>query len=353
MIIIDSRTLPIEYVRANPDQPRKYFDEEKLLELAENIKRHGLLEAIGVRQVSEKDFVIVHGERRFRASKLAELPTIRVDIIETADDSEAHTLALIENLQRENLRPIEAARAVKVLIDKGLTQAAVADRLSRSRTWVAQKMRLLNLPDEVQDVVEESLTENHARQLLRLRRQDDPNKVLELATMAKEKSWTVAKLSTEVNLALVGQSGAVVVKTIYRCHFEGECEYQFKEPFIQHKTENHEAAFKIVLRDYKRRVESTGKKWALSDEQFRKLLNSNCHYCGIPPYKIHPRSTDYIYNGVDRVDSSLGYIPGNVVTCCEICNKAKRDLTTEEFLAWVDRISKHQGCFGAESCGDN
>lgn len=226
MIISDSRILSIEKVRRNPNQPRDHFDEDELQQLADSIKQYGLLEPVGVRQDGEDSYILIHGERRWRASQLAGLDTIRAEIADV-DEAGAYVLSLIENEQRQNLRPIETAKALKVMMDaEDLTQGAVAERISRSRDWVAQKLRLLNLPTEVRDMIGESLTENHGRQLLKLSRQDNPDKMVALATKAKEETWSVARLSTEVNLALARPKEGSVSKYIAFCTFEGECKHK-------------------------------------------------------------------------------------------------------------------------------
>lgn len=163
-------TLPIEKIVANPNQPRKNFDEDSLTELADSIRQNGVLQPILVRKTSSKSGVryqIVAGERRYQASKLAGLKEIPV-LIRDVDDTEVFQLALIENLQRSNLSPIEEAKGYRQLLDsKGLTQEALAQILSKSRSAIANTLRLMDLPDEVQKMMEDSLiTAGHARAIL-------------------------------------------------------------------------------------------------------------------------------------------------------------------------------------------
>lgn len=163
-------TLPIESIVANPNQPRKNFDPDSLAELADSIKQNGVLQPILVRKTNGKGgntYQIVAGERRFQASKLAGLKEIPV-LIREVDDKEVFQLALIENLQRANLSPIEEAKGYRQLIDsKGLTQEGLAKILSKSRSAIANTLRLMDLPDEVQKMMEDSLiTAGHARAIL-------------------------------------------------------------------------------------------------------------------------------------------------------------------------------------------
>lgn len=159
-------SLPIASIVTNPDQPRKSFDETQLSELSDSIKQNGVLQPILVRKKGEK-YEIVAGERRYQASKLAGLKEIPA-IVREIDDAEVFQLALIENLQRSDLTPIEEARGYRQLLDtKGLTQEGLAKILSKSRSAIANTLRLMDLPQEVQDVMEEGqITAGHARAIL-------------------------------------------------------------------------------------------------------------------------------------------------------------------------------------------
>lgn len=159
-------SLPIASIVTNPDQPRKSFDETQLSELSDSIKQNGVLQPILVRKKGDK-YEIVAGERRYQASKLAGLKEIPA-IVREIDDAEVFQLALIENLQRSDLTPIEEARGYRQLLDtKGLTQEGLAKILSKSRSAIANTLRLMDLPQEVQDMMEEGqITAGHARAIL-------------------------------------------------------------------------------------------------------------------------------------------------------------------------------------------
>lgn len=159
-------SLPIASIITNPDQPRKSFDETQLSELSDSIRQNGILQPILVRKKGDK-YEIVAGERRYQASKLAGLKEIPA-IVREIDDAEVFQLALIENLQRSDLTPIEEARGYRQLLDtKGLTQEGLAKILSKSRSAIANTLRLMDLPQEVQDMMEEGqITAGHARAIL-------------------------------------------------------------------------------------------------------------------------------------------------------------------------------------------
>lgn len=159
-------SLPIASIVTNPNQPRKSFDETQLSELSDSIKQNGVLQPILVRKKGDK-YEIVAGERRYQASKLAGLKEIPA-IVREIDDAEVFQLALIENLQRSDLTPIEEARGYRQLLDtKGLTQEGLAKILSKSRSAIANTLRLMDLPREVQDMMEEGqITAGHARAIL-------------------------------------------------------------------------------------------------------------------------------------------------------------------------------------------
>lgn len=159
-------SLPIASIVTNPNQPRKSFDETQLSELSDSIKQNGVLQPILVRKKGDM-YEIVAGERRYQASKLAGLKEIPA-IVRDIDDAEVFQLALIENLQRSDLTPIEEARGYRQLLDtKGLTQEGLAKILSKSRSAIANTLRLMDLPQEVQDMMEEGqITAGHARAIL-------------------------------------------------------------------------------------------------------------------------------------------------------------------------------------------
>ena len=162
-----SLSLPISEVQPGLKQPRKRFDEESLADLADSIRTHGIIQPLTVRRLSSGYYQIIAGERRWRAAKLAGLREVPAVIIE-GDDRTVMELALIENLQREDLNPVEEASGFQVLMeDYGLTQEEVAQRVGKSRPAVANALRLLALPDAVRQLLEEGqLSAGHARAIL-------------------------------------------------------------------------------------------------------------------------------------------------------------------------------------------
>ena len=171
--------LPISKVEPRADQPRYAFDEEALETLSESIKQYGLIQPITVRELGEGYYQIIAGERRWRAARMAGLDEVPVRIIE-ADDRRAMELALVENLQREDLNPIEEARGYRTLMEEyGLTQEEAASAVGKSRSAVANSLRLLGLSETLSAMVENGgISAGHARALLSLK---DPKKQLELA----------------------------------------------------------------------------------------------------------------------------------------------------------------------------
>ena len=162
-------TLPISQVESCAGQPRKRFDQEKLEELAESIRQHGVIQPLTVRKLSSGYYQIIAGERRWRAARLAGLTEIPAVIIE-ADDRKAMELAMIENLQREDLSPMEEAEGYRMLVENyGMTQEQAAQRVGKSRSAVANALRLLALSPALRQMVEEGrLSAGHARALLPL-----------------------------------------------------------------------------------------------------------------------------------------------------------------------------------------
>ena len=192
-------SLRISLVDPKSDQPRKYFDKESLEELAESIKENGLLQPILVREYGEGRYQIIAGERRFRASKLAGLDEIPAIVLDR-DDRAAAQIALIENIQREDLNPIEEALAYRSLAKEyGLTQEELSEKVGKSRSAIANAVRLLDLPEEVITMVAaRDLSAGHARTLLGLR--DRENMIL-LAQIAAEQDLSVRALEEAVKKA--------------------------------------------------------------------------------------------------------------------------------------------------------
>lgn len=187
--------LPISKVEPRLEQPRNYFDEEALQELAESIAQYGLIQPITVRKLDSGYYQIIAGERRWRASRLAGLSEVPVRVIE-ADDRRTAELALVENLQREDLNPIEEAKGYKTLIEVyGLTQEETAKSVGRSRPAVANSMRLLNLSEPVMEMVEKGeLSAGHARALIPI---VDEKMQLKLAKEVIEKAYSVRRTEQE------------------------------------------------------------------------------------------------------------------------------------------------------------
>lgn len=164
---VNNTTVPLNQIEVNPFQPRADFDEEALTELSESIKAHGVIQPITVRALGGNRYQLISGERRLRASKIANLDEVPV-FIRKADDQEMLEIALIENIQREDLNAIEIAINYKRLIDEcDLTQEAMAGRLGKNRTTVTNYLRLLKLPPEIQkSLKEKTLSMGHARALI-------------------------------------------------------------------------------------------------------------------------------------------------------------------------------------------
>ena len=164
--------LPIHKVEPNPNQPRQDFDPEELQALADSIANHGVVQPLTVREVANGYYQIIAGERRWRAARMAELREIPAVIIE-ADDRKVMELALIENLQRQDLNPVEEALGYQTLMqDYGLTQEDTAKQVGKSRPAIANALRLLNLSDKILEMVRKGeLTAGHARAILSLKTQ--------------------------------------------------------------------------------------------------------------------------------------------------------------------------------------
>ena len=190
------KTVPISEIDLNADQPRKVFDPESLTALADSIRANGLLQPVLVRRTPLGRYEIVAGERRFRAARLAGLDALPVSVVD-ADDRAAAKYALIENLQREDLSPLEEASAYRRLMDRwGLTQEAVSAEVGKSRSAVANALRLLDLPEEAAALVADgSLTAGHARALLGLKNPDD---LVPAAKKAVERALSVREVEAMV-----------------------------------------------------------------------------------------------------------------------------------------------------------
>jgi ParB family transcriptional regulator, chromosome partitioning protein len=183
------RQIPVELIRPNPDQPRKEFNGESLLALAESIEAKGLLQPLVVRALPGGTYELIAGERRLRASKIAKLGAVPA-IVRDAEGSERLELALLENVAREDLNPVDEARACAILVDDlGVSKAELASRIGKSRPAVANAIRLLDLPDDVLELIEKTeLTGAHGRALLMTRDNDVRRR---LAREAVAAGWSV------------------------------------------------------------------------------------------------------------------------------------------------------------------
>ena len=188
VVVNEPKEIEIGLIDRNPDQPRKNFDDEALEELASSIKNYGVIQPIIVKEVDGR-YVIIAGERRWRASRIAGLKTVPC-VVKNYTEQEVSEIAIIENLQREDLNPIESAKAIKSLISQyNLTQDEVADKIGKSRPAVANTLRLLLLPEQIISLVESNkLTAGHARALLAV---ENPVKQKELALQIVEQGLTV------------------------------------------------------------------------------------------------------------------------------------------------------------------
>ena len=171
--------IPVGHIRPNPHQPRTEFNEAALEQLASSISKHGLIQPITVRYLGQKRFELISGERRLRASKLAGISEIP-SYVREANDEQIIAFALIENIQREDLNPLEIALGYQRLIDEcAYTQSEVADRVGKNRTTVTNTLRLLQLPDFVQAALrDESISSGHARALINVKSEEDQKKIL-------------------------------------------------------------------------------------------------------------------------------------------------------------------------------
>jgi ParB family chromosome partitioning protein len=196
------RHLPVDALSPGKYQPRKTMDEAKLAELAESIKAQGVIQPIVVRDLGGRRFEIIAGERRWRASQLAGLSEIPV-VVREVDDRTVVAMALIENIQREDLNPLEEAQALQRLIDEfDLTHAQAADAVGRSRAAVSNLLRLLEMPKEIRTLVEtRALEMGHARALLTL----PPQAAIALARQAAENGWSVREVEHRVQQLASGK----------------------------------------------------------------------------------------------------------------------------------------------------
>ncbi len=191
--------VPIDQIEANPNQPRRDFDEESLLELANSLRQIGIIQPITLRQTGDERYQIVAGERRWRAARMAPA------YIRTIDDEQVMEMALIENIQREDLNAIEIALAYAHLLESdGMTQEKVSERVGKSRVAVANYLRLLKLPAQVQMALQKrTIDMGHARALLSL---DSPSQQLEVFEELQKNGWSVRQVEDVVKKLKNGES---------------------------------------------------------------------------------------------------------------------------------------------------
>ncbi|RIL71103.1 ParB/RepB/Spo0J family partition protein [Staphylococcus devriesei] len=251
--------ITISDIKANPYQPRKTFDETRLNELADSIKQHGILQPIVLRKTVQGYYIVV-GERRFRASQIAGLQKVPA-IVKDLSDADMMELAIIENLQRENLNAIEEAESYRRLMDDlGLTQQEVAKRLGKSRPYIANMLRLLNLPKEVSQFVKEGkLSGAHGRTLLGIK---DNETMREVSKQAISENWSVRYLENIVNELQDGR----------------QSKNEKKQPVLKPKFIQKQE--RILKEKYGTRVDiSAGRKIGKitfefgSEDEFRMLIN--------------------------------------------------------------------------------
>ena len=189
--------IPLDQIEPNANQPRSLFDDDKLQELANSIREIGIIQPITLRQTAENRFQIIAGERRSRASQMAGLKTIPA-YIRTINDQDVMEMALVENIQREDLNPIEIALAYEHLIEStGMTQDRISERVGKSRSAITNYLRLLKLPAQVQiSLQKKEIDMGHARALLSL---DSPSLQLKVFKETMKNGWSVRKVEEVVN----------------------------------------------------------------------------------------------------------------------------------------------------------
>ena len=258
-------TLKISLVDPKSDQPRKYFDKEALEELSDSIRENGLLQPILVREYAEGRYQIIAGERRFRACKLAGLTEIPAIVLDR-DDKAAAQIALIENIQREDLNPLEEALAYKSLKEEyDMTQEELSEKVGKSRSAIANSMRLLDLPEEILTMVAaKELSAGHARTLLGVKDKED---MILLAQFAAEQDLSVRQLEEQVKK--INKKKKAVVEEVL----------EEEAPFVDYFREMELKIQRQLGRKVK--IEDKGKKKTLTlyyedNEDLDELLKTIC-----------------------------------------------------------------------------
>jgi len=214
------RRLPVDLIAPNPRQPRRSFDDESLVALADSIRVRGVLQPVLVRPLPGGRYELIAGERRWRAAALAELDSIPA-VIRRQDDAASLEVALIENMAREDLNPVDQARACAALVEElGLTREEVGLRVGRSRVAVSNLMRLLDLPDEALELIERGeLTEGHGRALLL---SDDHAERRQLARATVQSRWSVRELEARARAGNARAKGKSSARQPRRLHADQE-----------------------------------------------------------------------------------------------------------------------------------
>lgn len=220
-------TLSVNEVEPNREQPRKEFDEKALSELSKSIEKNGVIQPILVRPVTGGAYQIVAGERRWRAARMAGLQEVPVVIREMSDE-DAAVFALIENLQREDLNPVEEAEGIRSLIEEfGMTQEEAADRVGKSRTAVTNTLRLLKLPANILSMVAKGkITAGHARALISL---SDEGEMLRIANAVIDNNLTVREVEKTVKTSLSGEKAKLAKREKKRDKYYDEVELALTE----------------------------------------------------------------------------------------------------------------------------
>lgn len=226
--------IPLAQLRANPYQPRKTFDEEAIKELAESIREHGVIQPIVVRQAL-RGYEIIAGERRFRASQLLGNPTIPA-VVRTYNDQQVMEIALIENVQREDLNAIEVAIAYQAIMNQfNLTQEELSLKVGKSRSHIANFLRLLTLPEEIKDHVSRgTLSMGHARALAGVK---EDAKRRELAKLTVTNEWSVRELEEAVQNAEIKAKGKTAKSKTKK-----------RDPYIEQVEESLRELFKTTVK---------------------------------------------------------------------------------------------------------
>ena len=203
--------ISIDKIVENTDQPRKNFNKEDLLELAKSIKLYGLLQPILVKKFENDKYQIIAGERRWRASKIANLKFVPAIIKDTIDKQNVE-ISLIENIQREDLNPLEEANIYKILIEeKGYTQENLAEKIGKSRSYIANLIRLLKLPDKFKKLIfEDKLSAGHARLLLNNENPDELVKIIQKNNLSVRQTENIIKNNNKINYNKPSKDGDVL-----------------------------------------------------------------------------------------------------------------------------------------------